>query len=174
MGCTLWHMRTQSPEPQPLPTLSSVSCLHPGVGCALPAQGTVRFMQFLSLSQPFTLTSNLDRNPNQVLVDWLSPKEPGRAQSDAAILVAGGLAGMISLGSVHPVDVVKSKIQTLPLGTPVRERAVWHVVTTGLQEQGVQFFMRGFAAAQIRAFVLNAACFYGFGVSARLLEPLSI
>ena len=38
-----------------------------------------------------------------------------------ATLSAGGLAGCVALGMIHPVDVIKSRIQALPIDATKEE-----------------------------------------------------
>lgn len=77
-------------------------------------------------------------------------------------LLAGGLAGCIALGMIHPVDVVKSRVQALPVDAPPAERSALKIARDGLAREGSAFFLRGFGAAMQRAFILNAATFGGY------------
>eukprot|EP00434_Breviolum_minutum_P000033 symbB.v1.2.000029.t1/scaffold12.1/size699752/9 len=81
--------------------------------------------------------------------------------SVASTLWAGGLAGCFALGMIHPVDVVKSRVQALPATASLQERSPRHVMALGLRNEGLAFFLRGFQAAMARAFVVNAATFSG-------------
>jgi len=87
-------------------------------------------------------------------------------------IFAGGMAGMVSLGLLHPVDVVKSGIQALPANTPSEERSALAVTKRGLAREGWRFFTLGFAASQCRAFVINAAVFCGFESSMHCLRNM--
>ncbi|CAJ1336880.1 unnamed protein product [Effrenium voratum] len=89
-----------------------------------------------------------------------------------ATLGAGGLAGCFALGMIHPVDVVKSRIQSLPVEATAQEADVWHVVTAGLRKEGFSFMLRGFGAAMQRAFVLNAATFGGYELAVAAWDKL--
>lgn len=86
-------------------------------------------------------------------------------------LLAGGLAGCIALGMVHPVDVVKSRIQALPVHATAAERSVIQACKRGFAEEGVAFFLRGFGASMQRAFILNAATFGGYELAKSFLIP---
>lgn len=87
-------------------------------------------------------------------------------------IFAGGLAGMISLGLMHPADVVKSGVQALPANTPPEERSSLVVMRRGLAREGWRFFTLGFAASQCRAFVVNAAVFCGYEGTMHCLRSL--
>jgi len=86
----------------------------------------------------------------------------------AAVLTSGGLAGVGALGMFHPVDVVKSRLQTTTeVGVTGRE-----ILRRGLRDEGISFLGRGFSAMVIRTFVLNAATFYGYEVAKGMLSGL--
>eukprot|EP00913_Durusdinium_trenchii_P035864 g33561.t1 len=53
---------------------------------------------------------------------------------------------------IHPVDVVKARIQALPTSATSQEREPWHAISTGFSREGTTFFLRGFGAAMARAF----------------------
>ena len=44
-----------------------------------------------------------------------------------ATLIAGGIAGMATWGSIYPIDVVKSIVQAMPPGTPLSQRRMMSV-----------------------------------------------
>jgi len=88
----------------------------------------------------------------------------------ASTLLSGGLAGCCALGILHPVDVVKSRIQSLPVDAASTERSVMTVVSQGIKREGPAFFLRGFGAAMQRAFVVNAMCFAGYECSVTVFD----
>lgn len=65
------------------------------------------------------------------------------------VFVAGGVAGVVTWGSVFPVDVVKTRVQTTGKGVREVVREVW-------REGGWRGFWRGFGVCSARAFVVNA------------------
>lgn len=85
----------------------------------------------------------------------------------SAVLLAGGAAGVIALAPFHPLDTVKSLLQS---STDPRATAL-SVAKKGLAEEGMQFFFRGFVPFVLRTFLLNAATFYGFEAALRRLTP---
>mmetsp|Transcript_15476 Transcript_15476/g.27147 ORF Transcript_15476/g.27147 Transcript_15476/m.27147 type:complete len:345 (-) Transcript_15476:67-1101(-) len=85
-------------------------------------------------------------------------------------LLSGGIAGCCALSMVHPVDVVKSRIQSLSVDATPKERSVMNVVSQGLSREGPAFFCRGFGAAMQRAFVLNSMCFGGYEFSVAVFD----
>ena len=87
-----------------------------------------------------------------------------------ATLLSGGFAGCVSLGMVHPVDVVKSKIQALPIDAPAAQRSAMQAARAGLDREGLPFFLRGFSASMQRAFVINSATFGGYELAVNALK----
>jgi hypothetical protein len=88
-----------------------------------------------------------------------------RALGAAPTLAAGGLAGMVGWSLVFPMDVVKSRMQTSPVGT-----SALTVARTLLREEGPRALYRGCSAAVARAFPANAALLLGFELSHRLFN----
>lgn len=98
-----------------------------------------------------------------------SPSCPGAATTRpgapiggaAALLVAGGLAGMASWFGVYPLDVIKSRVQAVPRGAaPYR---TWLGCAARIwRQEGPTAFRRGLGATVARAAVVNAATFAGY------------
>eukprot|EP00930_Biecheleria_cincta_P095916 TRINITY_DN87807_c0_g1_i1.p1 TRINITY_DN87807_c0_g1~~TRINITY_DN87807_c0_g1_i1.p1 ORF type:complete len:282 (-),score=42.78 TRINITY_DN87807_c0_g1_i1:8-853(-) len=88
-------------------------------------------------------------------------------QESSAVLLAGGAAGVIALAPFHPVDTVKTRLQS----TTDPSATAFSVAKTGWQAEGMRFFFRGFVPFVLRTFVLNAATFYGFEEALRRLGP---
>lgn len=82
-----------------------------------------------------------------------------------ATLLAGGLAGVIALAPFHPLDVVKSRLQ---VSTNPSDTAMG-LLRDGCRAEGPRFLFRGFTPFVFRTFLLNAATFYGFEETLRLL-----
>lgn len=86
------------------------------------------------------------------------------------ILIAGGIAGVVTWASVFPLDVVKTRIQTqvfavngdtAPLlgaepSQPPRQ-SVWQVARNIAHTEGWTGFYRGLGICSVRAFIVNAA-----------------
>eukprot|EP00928_Gymnodinium_smaydae_P017773 TRINITY_DN16796_c0_g2_i1.p1 TRINITY_DN16796_c0_g2~~TRINITY_DN16796_c0_g2_i1.p1 ORF type:complete len:277 (-),score=52.27 TRINITY_DN16796_c0_g2_i1:81-911(-) len=84
----------------------------------------------------------------------------------SATLLAGGLAGVISLSPFHPLDTAKSRLQ---VATDPQLTATG-IIREGLRTEGAQFLFRGFAPFVFRTFLLNAATFYGFESTLSMLQ----
>ncbi|CAM9233893.1 unnamed protein product [Chrysoparadoxa australica] len=93
------------------------------------------------------------------------------AASAAAILTAGGVAGMANWAVAIPADVIKSRLQTAPEG---KYTGFLSVYRTLMKEEGAQALFRGFGPAMLRAFPANAACFFGVDIAKRVLERVGI
>ncbi|XP_043224964.1 solute carrier family 25 member 45-like [Amphibalanus amphitrite] len=81
--------------------------------------------------------------------------------SAAAVLVAGGAAGVLSWSLILPLDVVKSRIQA---DSPERPqfRGVVHCARETVIRDGPAALFRGFTTMATRGFVVNAATFFGY------------
>ncbi len=87
--------------------------------------------------------------------------------------MAGGLAGCLSWTIVYPIDAVKSRIQSMPLETPAKERSIIHIARRISQNEGfVKLTLsRGLAVTLLRAFPVNGTIFFVYeAVSQRLRE----
>ena len=92
---------------------------------------------------------------------FLSKKKPEVLYQDIVALIAGGFAGMISWIGCYPVDVVKSRMQAVPIGASPSEhyRGIVDGFRRTIRDHGVRFLFRGLDACLLRAFVVNAATF---------------
>ncbi|BFZ60913.1 hypothetical protein YB2330_001965 [Saitoella coloradoensis] len=90
------------------------------------------------------------------------------------VLVAGGLAGCLSWASILPLDVVKTRVQTLSYASPSssssssssrtpllgrRRDSAWHVAKVALKQEGPSAFFRGMGVTMVRAFMVNGVTF---------------
>ena len=78
-----------------------------------------------------------------------------------AVLVAGGVAGVLSWTLILPLDVVKSRIQA---DCPQRPqfRGVLHCARETVIRDGPAALFRGFTTMAARGFVVNAVTFFGY------------
>ena len=77
----------------------------------------------------------------------------------AASALAGGCSGALTWAAVYPFDVIKTRIQTAPLSTPLEERRMMHMFHKIKNEYGMKFFFRGLGVTVFRAFPVNAIIF---------------
>jgi solute carrier family 25 carnitine/acylcarnitine transporter 20/29 len=73
-----------------------------------------------------------------------------------ASILAGGFAGSLSWAIVYPIDLVKSRIQALPLDCSKSDRSIMRIGNTILKESGWRALYRGFGITVLRAFPVNA------------------
>ncbi|KPI43919.1 Mitochondrial carnitine carrier [Cyphellophora attinorum] len=92
------------------------------------------------------------------------------------VVVAGGVAGVVTWASVYPLDVVKTRVQCwVPSGNVGSEREgllggtgrekpprTWEVVKEVWKEAGIRGFYRGIGVCSLRAFVVNAVQWYAY------------
>lgn len=97
----------------------------------------------------------------------------GKSRSEVSPLVSlfcGGMAGVGNWLVALPPDILKSRLQTAPVGTyPLGVRSVLPQL---LREEGPLALFRGFRPVFIRAFIANAACFSGFEVAMKFINVL--
>ncbi|XP_068203985.1 mitochondrial carnitine/acylcarnitine carrier protein-like [Palaemon carinicauda] len=90
----------------------------------------------------------------------LSPEGQESEPSPLRILVAGGLAGVVSWSVALGPDVLKSRIQTAPEGKyPHGIRSVFVDI---LRNEGPRAFFKGAVPLLLRAFPANSACLLGY------------
>ena len=85
-------------------------------------------------------------------------------------LFSGGLAGICFWTIGIPADVIKSKFQTAPNGK--YDNGYRDVIRSILEKQGILGFYRGAIPVFLRAFPANAACFFGYEYTMKLLNIL--
>lgn len=73
-----------------------------------------------------------------------------------ASILAGGAAGSIAWAIIYPIDLVKSRIQALPLDCSKSDRSIMHIGKTIVKESGWKALYRGFGITVLRAFPVNA------------------
>jgi len=78
--------------------------------------------------------------------------------------LAGGLAGSLAWTIVYPVDVIKSRIQSLPIDTIyVKKQSFYYIARNIYQNEGgiiSLIFSRGLAVTILRAFPVNGTIFF--------------
>ena len=84
-------------------------------------------------------------------------------------LLAGGFAGISFWIIAIPADVIKSRIQTAPEGKYNGFRDAIRYLYT---RNGLSAFYKGAAPVFVRAIPANAACFFGYEYSLKLLNLL--
>ena len=76
--------------------------------------------------------------------------------------LAGGLAGCLSWTMIYPIDAVKSRIQSLHLDVPAKQRSFLYIARIMNRNEGLArlMFSKGLAVTLLRAFPVNATIFY--------------
>ncbi|CAN9515714.1 unnamed protein product [Ophioblennius macclurei] len=86
-----------------------------------------------------------------------SDEEPGTF----AILMAGGVAGVITWAFATPMDMVKARLQMSGAGGRVYS-GVLHCMRVSLKEEGPRVFFKGLLLNSLRAFPVNAVTFLSY------------
>ncbi|KAG6623340.1 Mitochondrial Carrier (MC) Family [Phytophthora cinnamomi] len=78
-------------------------------------------------------------------------------ETDLKLMLAGGVAGMLSWMVSMPQDVVKSCVQSQRLDGP--QQGVAQIARDRMRLEGPGFFFKGFSATMLRAFPVSAVTF---------------
>ncbi|XP_013789820.1 mitochondrial basic amino acids transporter-like [Limulus polyphemus] len=76
------------------------------------------------------------------------------------LMIAGGLAGIISWISIYPLDLVKSRLQADGTVGPHQFNGIIDCTTKTYRREGLKAFTQGLNSTILRAFPTNAAIFF--------------
>eukprot|EP01135_Chromosphaera_perkinsii_P011295 Nk52_evm76s2367 gene=Nk52_evmTU76s2367 len=95
---------------------------------------------------------------------WFNSLVEGSAVTNSSIpvLMAGGLAGSISWASIYPLDVVKSRVQSVSCLKSSSKLQLALTLKTIISKEGWRGLFSGFTPTVLRAFPTNAATFFGY------------
>ncbi|XP_071824378.1 mitochondrial basic amino acids transporter-like [Apostichopus japonicus] len=96
-------------------------------------------------------------------------KTPSEDLSFMPLMVAGGLSGVLSWGSVYALDVVKTRFQADGIDGNRKYSNYSDVVREIYTQNGMRGFFAGLSVTLIRAFPANAALFGAATLTHRLL-----
>jgi len=106
----------------------------------------------------------------------------GNVSEAAKVLLCGGLAGVVSWGSIFPLDVIKTRVQAQVMGgenTPLildgevtqKKLGTVEIARMAYRTHGMRVFFRGIAVCSLRAFIANAAQWGTYELIMRELAP---
>ncbi|XP_041858752.1 solute carrier family 25 member 45 [Melanotaenia boesemani] len=93
-------------------------------------------------------------------------KEPGAF----AILMAGGVAGVVTWAFATPMDVVKARLQMSGAGGR-KYSGVLHCMRESVREEGFRVFFKGLLLNSLRAFPVNAVTFLSYESLMKIFCP---
>ncbi|KAI0351296.1 mitochondrial carrier [Trametes cingulata] len=98
---------------------------------------------------------------------WSSSSDAGSStlasHSIAALLAAGGMAGIAGWVVTFPFDVVKTRMQSTAAAAPNNPyRTMWSTIVASYRAEGLGVFFRGLAPTLIRAIPVNMVTFTTF------------
>ncbi|KAK0489448.1 carnitine/acyl carnitine carrier [Armillaria novae-zelandiae] len=141
------------------------------------------FLAYEATSRFFTPVSDSPLSPSEIQLLLSQVDGQVRTPSWAAMLLAGGVAGIAGWMTTFPLDVVKTRMQSTessytgsisnpttgsspsnPLLPPRANpyRTVWSTIFASYQAEGLAVFFRGLAPTLIRAVPVNMATFATF------------
>ncbi|CAG8543412.1 20261_t:CDS:2 [Dentiscutata erythropus] len=94
---------------------------------------------------------------------------PDSTLNPAAVLFAGGMAGVAMWTIAIPPDVIKSRLQSAPSG---QYKGSMDVLRHLLKTDGPSALFKGIGPALLRAFPANAAAFMGYEASLKMMNAL--
>ncbi|KAL3787655.1 hypothetical protein HJC23_011803 [Cyclotella cryptica] len=99
----------------------------------------------------------------------------GHGFKDSLLLsmTAGGIAGSLSWAVVYPIDLIKSRIQAMPLDSKLNY-SMKAVTRQFLHENGWMALYRGFWLTVIRAFPVNGVIFPTYELTMKALQSTEI
>lgn len=92
----------------------------------------------------------------------------GKEPSTYAILIAGGIAGVVTWSCATPMDVIKARLQMSGAGGRVYKGTL-HCITTSLREEGIRVLFKGLLLNSLRAFPVNAVTFLSYEMLLRYM-----
>lgn len=84
-------------------------------------------------------------------------------------IASGGVAGSLAWAVVYPVDLIKNRIQAMPL-TSKKKYSMLSVAQQFVQENGWRALFRGFSLTVLRAFPVNAVIFPTYELTLQVLK----
>ncbi|KAK2851118.1 hypothetical protein Q5P01_007394 [Channa striata] len=96
--------------------------------------------------------------------------ESGKQPGTFAILMAGGVAGVVTWAFATPMDVVKARLQMSGAGGREFE-GVLHCMRVSIREEGVRVFFKGLLLNSLRAFPVNAVTFLTYESLMKIFCP---
>ncbi|EKM50814.1 uncharacterized protein PHACADRAFT_130274 [Phanerochaete carnosa HHB-10118-sp] len=125
-------------------------------------EGTLMLCSHLSAR-----THILEADPRKPGSEGVVSKEP---HSYWALLLAGGLAGVVSWLVTFPFDVIKTRVQSTV--APARDhpyRTVFSTIVNSYRQEGLAVFFRGLQPTLIRAIPVNMVTFATFETVVRAM-----
>ncbi|KAJ5156290.1 hypothetical protein N7492_009093 [Penicillium capsulatum] len=103
---------------------------------------------------------------------YMTTKDESAHQAALKILFCGGIAGIVTWGSVFPLDMIKTRLQAQPMhgsttaqipvgsqGLLQSQRPVmdsFQIAREAYRAEGLKVFYRGLGVCSVRAFIVNA------------------
>jgi solute carrier family 25 carnitine/acylcarnitine transporter 20/29 len=102
---------------------------------------------------------------------WITREDESSHQAALKVLLCGGIAGIVTWGSVFPLDMIKTRLQAQTmrdhslagpsegrslLQPPRQTLTTFQIAREVYRTEGVQAFYRGLGICSIRAFIVNA------------------
>lgn len=90
------------------------------------------------------------------------------------LFMAGGLAGVISWILTVPIDVIKSRLQADGMGEKNQYTGIRDCFRQSYKDEGLAFLTRGMCSTLLRAFFINAACFFVVSWTLKMFDSRTV
>lgn len=90
------------------------------------------------------------------------------------LFMAGGMAGVISWVLTVPIDVIKSRLQADGMGEKQQYTGIRDCFRQSYKDEGLAFLTRGMCSTLLRAFFINAACFFVVSWTLRIFNSRTV
>ena len=99
------------------------------------------------------------------------------------VLTGGGVAGITFWSMIYPIDLVKSKQQSIDIfehntnkekSARIAQSNLWSLMSDRVRMYGVRSLYNGWSVAAVRAIIANALIFGGYEYSRKLLDKMIV
>ncbi|XP_065167783.1 mitochondrial basic amino acids transporter-like [Atheta coriaria] len=102
--------------------------------------------------------------------EYLAREQDGRHAGTSQLLMAGGLAGVVSWTLTYPLDMIKTRMQCDGINGVSRYSNAWDCYKKSIAQNGHRVLFRGLTPTLVRAFPVNAVVFTVVTWTLRVLE----
>ncbi|KAJ9591718.1 hypothetical protein L9F63_001746 [Diploptera punctata] len=99
----------------------------------------------------------------EILTSLKEKDDDDNGKHALAVVIAGGIAGVLSWASIMPLDLIKSRIQADDMANP-KFKGIVDCAVKSYKKDGLSVFGRGLTMCCIRSFPVNGATFLGYEI----------
>lgn len=178
--CPLDHVKTKMQlmdgggSPSSFRTANDILCNHGVSGLYRGFAATVgrQFPGFVIYFGSYDMlrSSFLASFGSMTTTTMMTTSTAARWEELSASIFAGGIAGALSWAIIYPVDLVKTRVQSLTLTCPRHEQQMIYIARNVVHRHGWRALCRGFGITILRAFPVNAIIFLTYEATLEALQ----